>query len=882
MALLKRSRPKEAIVAAAGVPGRKSMSRRGSQPYRWQQEIALYVRYGPGLVGNYVDFVSDKIFQAGVRMEVRQADGSWQPLPTGTQFEATCRGVWAVFRNDRQTPEQLLARYSRLNVSSGEAYLITLPSLQTGNQERHIAHINELSGWEFPSVDRAGSVIWHNPWDGIKRRIPWPSPNLVRLWNPVDDDPSIPTSELQRALPHIREFIDLRRRNANDARSRMTANDILAFGKGSEIYEATAEDDPYNGLPKAIVDYLEMADVEFSTPYWERPPVAETVPFPMLGEKPEKVEVGRDLDGSQVSNEEHVIGLIAQSLRVPKLLLTEGPGTAKFENEGYLGNAAIDDCVGPIGYRICSDIWIAFFRPVLEQVLKVRGHLDGQVSMSQLRLAPNLDLIRPKPDQTQTVLEAWDKGLASRRSAETVLGFEILDIPDDVTDYEFWQQYKKVGNGGGAAPQASSTDDAQQGGTVTAAAGSPDFSDSIMVALLPAPGEADWSRVTPAHLTLVYSGKVGPDAPDASTMLRAVEDVANSTPVFTATRSGVAQLGNEGANVMLVEHEQLQKMRHRVEMFCRSNHPGFIPHVTINYGGRVPELPETVRFDRIGLFYGSSVFVLPLQDPVAVVAGATERPLRALPLGVDALPAILAAVDEEKALESLSSLDLATHSSLQRLASVLYDQAVSEVARQATRSVPGRDELREELKDQPDHAKYAILLAAGRAPDIQFEEIPAVDRFQQEAQDILSDYVSSYTNRTDIEVDESYAAEAAAGLALLFIEILNGRMTRGSSSNYFPDGYLTRAMSKALDVESTDEQPVTAPASTGYARKLELDGTARIQYEWVHGFYGAPKTPFEPHLERDGNKYSVEAATSLEYPAGGHRGCRCAMVPRRV
>lgn len=882
MALFKRNREPEAVVAAAGIPGRKSMTRRGTQQYRWQVEISLYVRYGPGLVGNYVDTVSDKIFKAGVRVEHRKPDGSWEPIPTGTAFESTCRGVWAAFRNDRQTPEQLLARYSRLNVSVGEGWLVTLPSLQSGNVERHIVHAHELSGWEYPSVDRAGSVIWLNPWDGIKRRIPWPSPNLIRLWNPVDDDPSLPTSELQRALPHIREFIDLRRRNSNDARSRMTANDILSFGKGTELYEAVADDDPYAGLPKAVVDYLEMADVEFSTPYWERPPIAETVPFPMLGEKPEKVEIGRELDASQVANEEHVIGLIAQSLRVPKLLLTEGPGTAKFENEGYLGNSLVDDCVGPIGERICSDLWTAYFRPVLQKVLEVRGRLEGQIPLSQLRLAPNLDLIRPKPDQTTTVLDAWDKGLASRRATEAVLGFEILDIPDDVTDYEFWQQYKKVGNGGGAAPAVESTDQAQQGGSVTAAA-TPDFSDSIMVALLPAPGEADWSRVTPAHLTLVYSGKVGPDAPDASTMLRAVEDVANTTPVFTAVRSGVAQLGSEGANVMLVEHEQLQKIRHRVEMFCRSNHPGFIPHVTINYGGRVPaELPETVRFDRIGLFYGPSTFVLPLQDPVAVLAGATGRPLGALPLGVDALPAILAAVDEEKALESLASLDLATHASLQRLASVLYDQAVSEVARQATRSVPGRDELRDQLKEEPDHAKYALLLAAGRAPDIDFESLPAIERFQQEAQNILNGYASSYGERADVEMDDSYAAEAAAGLALLMVEILNGRMARGSASNYFPDGYLVKAMTTALDIDSDDEMPVTTPASTGYARKLQLDGTARIEYEWVHGFYGSPKEPFEPHVERNNRRYGVEAAASLEYPAGGHRGCRCALVPRRV
>lgn len=871
MALFRRTPAPPAITAAASIPGRRSLSRRGHSSYSWQTEIATYARHGPGLVGNYLDFIGDGIEKAGVRFETRDPDGQWTPLDTNTQFEAVCRGVWQALANPRNTAEQTAARWGRLSVSAGEAWLIAIPSLDNGNIERYIAHSDELSGWITASHGGQGSVIWYNPWDGIKRRIVYPSPNLVRLWNPVDNDPQLPQSELQRALPHIREFIDLRRRGSNDARSRLIANDIMSFGQGTEVYEATEDGDPYDGLPQAIVDYLELANAEFSTPYHQRPPVAESVPFPMLGEPPTKIVVGNDLDPSQQQHEDQVVGYIAHALRVPKKLLIEGVGSAKFSNEGYMGNSLIDEALDPVARRVLGDLYSAYFRPVLGKVL---GHyegrtIEGRVGLHNLRIAPNLDLIRPKPDQKETVLQAWKEGLASRRAAESVLGFELLELPADVTDYEFWQQMKKISAGGGATAGALGSGD--QGGAITAAAGDQsEHKQSVMIALLPADDQdVSYVSIDLPHLTLVYCGEIG-DTPPLSELGRMVEDISSSFDPVEAKVAGVARFGDT-ANVVLFEHDHLGEMYSRVGFFSGSDHPHFTPHMTLNYGKnlRKVELPETVVFDRVGLFYGEQQYIRPLKNTWVDIQDAPPLPLLASPLNGESLTAILAAADDENELQRAADRDLATQAAIMALALVTFDDAISDIARQATRSIPGRDPLRAELRDLPDHAKYARLVEEGKVVEIDFEELVAISRFQNGVSKELESYARYFR---PADSDAGAAAEIAAAAAAIFLALLlKSRSETGSASTYVPDGMATQAMSDTLAVDN-----MTSPGS--YTAGTILGGP--VKYKWVHGYYGKPKDPFEIHVARNGNVYDTYDP-QLDYPAGGHGGCTCALIAVR-
>lgn len=444
MGLFKR-RP-EAITASAAQISRRALNRRGTSTQTWQQELALYIKHGPGLVGMYCDTIEDKILTGQVKFEYQQQDGTWTDLPPGSLRNVSL-GVFNAFKNPFQTPHALLGRWARLQVSMGEVWHVGLP--RNHILEHYMAHTKEFETWVPPVGDAPGSVVWRDPYTGLKQRIHYPQDQFARSWWGEDDDPSLPTSELRRALPHIRELIDLRRRGHADTRSRLVANDMLAFGEGSELYENAAdEEDPLNGLPQTILDYMDLANLEVNTPYWERQTVAESVPFPMLGVKPEKVEVGRPLDPELTQSETQALLHISHALRVPTRWLLEGPGSGKYNNENSLAASVIDDAVGPVAFRVFADFTSLYFRPRLEDVL-TQIHIPG-ADPSKVRCSFDLDSIRPKPDHITDGFKAWDRGLVSREALQNITQFELLKIPEGMTDWEFWQVTQGLAQGAGA------------------------------------------------------------------------------------------------------------------------------------------------------------------------------------------------------------------------------------------------------------------------------------------------------------------------------------------------------------------------------------------------------------------------------------------------
>jgi hypothetical protein len=431
--------PNRALRAAVSRVDRRALARRGQAVLTWQQEIDLYDDNGPGVIGNYLDLIEDRIQTAGLRLEYVTPAGDWEPLPDGP-FLNVCLGVLSTYANEGQTPAELVAAHARMSASMGEAFGLhtTGPDAQ---MHHYIAHPRQLQDWQMGSGQALGSVVWTNPSSGMRRRLFFPSDQLWRSWVPKKSDPEFPTSELKRALPHIREYVDILIRGSNDARSRLLMNDILVFKEGTDVYEPEDEGDPLDGMPEVVTDWLDIAGQEMATNYWDRRPVQEQIPFPMLGETPEKVEIGRPLDPNMGQHEEAAIGRIAVSLRCPKKYLIEGPGNSKFDNEAYLTNALIDDCIAPIAGRVCSDVTRLWFRPILETVIaRMANRPEGYIQCHRVRLAINADQIRPKPDKTADALTAWGLGIVSPGAVTDVLDMEPMQRPPDLEDdFAFWQ-----------------------------------------------------------------------------------------------------------------------------------------------------------------------------------------------------------------------------------------------------------------------------------------------------------------------------------------------------------------------------------------------------------------------------------------------------------
>lgn len=449
----RRERP-QSMTAALSRMDRRALARRGHAPLRWQDEIDIYDDNGPGIVGNYLDLVEDKVRDAGLRIEYLAADGLWQPLPDGPILNLGL-GVLSTYENEGQGPADLVAAHARLSASMGEAYGLSIPGPR-GQAYHYVAHPRELQDWQNLGGNTLGSVVWENPSTGVKRRITFPSSQIWRSWVPRKSDPQFPTSELKRALPHIREYVVLLKRSSSDASSRLLMNDLVVFGENTEVYEPEDGDDPLDGMPEVIRDFLEMANLEDHTRYHDQSPVNGKVPFPMIGEPPQKVDIGRPLDKSLPQVEELFIGRIATSLRIPKKYLLEGPGNSKFDNEAYLTNALLDDCIDPIGSRVCADITRLWFRPTLAQVMARSGQPPTEwYAPHRLRLAVNVDRIRPSPDKTADMLRAWELGVVSPAAVTDVLDAEPLKHPSDMTDWDYWKATVGTGKGGeGGGPPA--------------------------------------------------------------------------------------------------------------------------------------------------------------------------------------------------------------------------------------------------------------------------------------------------------------------------------------------------------------------------------------------------------------------------------------------
>lgn len=136
-----------------------------------------------------------------------------------------------------------------------------------------------------------------------------------------------------------------------------------------------------------------------------------------------------------------------------------------------------------------------------------------------------------------------------------------------------------------------------------------------------------------AHCTLTYFG----DAVDIPQVLQdglqaAAEIVADEVGPFTVKVSGVALLGDDKASVVLLESQELVDLRGwllahpDVDMAIRGSKqfPTWVPHLTIRYsGGVLEDPPESISFDRLGLWLGETKETYDLHgNPFAAVSAS--------------------------------------------------------------------------------------------------------------------------------------------------------------------------------------------------------------------------------------------------------------------
>lgn len=402
-------------------------------PEQWQNEVDTYDEWGPGFVGSYLDLIASRVGKADAILVDSTNDGA--PVIDEQMLNAF-HGVWALWRGDYETRAELLERHARLRLKLGEAYIIRTP---TGKYM--VCHRKQLI-WDIDKVRYIDPVTDQETFVALQGT--GMIPPVWRSWKPLDSDPRRSTCDMKRALVHVREYISVKLRQDSDTVSPLVRNKIVMFDfeQGDRFKNDDDPNDPRNDMPKAYVDFLNIATKRDKKQYHEHRTSMDSVPFPMLGPDLKIVDLGRNSDPQSVELEASAINAFARSVRTPVQYIESGPGVAKFANEDFVSEAFIEDAVSPTSTAILHDIWRIVIGPLFAATLaKLTGKPVSEVlyQVRHLNLAPDLDRIRPKIDRTAKLIEGYRVGAVTRQAIADALDSPMLELPADVTEWDAWK-----------------------------------------------------------------------------------------------------------------------------------------------------------------------------------------------------------------------------------------------------------------------------------------------------------------------------------------------------------------------------------------------------------------------------------------------------------
>lgn len=139
-----------------------------------------------------------------------------------------------------------------------------------------------------------------------------------------------------------------------------------------------------------------------------------------------------------------------------------------------------------------------------------------------------------------------------------------------------------------------------------------DFSDSVMIALLPI--TSDWCRIELPHLTLVYVGEIKDLKPSVfNELAKDASMLAALSGPITLRVTGIEVFGEEDkVDVLRLQPSpELMAMRRAVEQWNGSEY-SFKPHATVGPTGQYIETPRYLAFNRIMVAWGEDTLVFSL------------------------------------------------------------------------------------------------------------------------------------------------------------------------------------------------------------------------------------------------------------------------------
>ena len=847
------------------------------EAFDWSSEVDMYDRHGPGFVGSYLDLVSGRVASAGPRLQDLHGIGVHDK-----QILAIWRGVWSTFLGPYSSGPELVERMARLRAKKGECYVIELASGKFA-----VAHPNELD-WS-----RAGFVRWLDPVTEIYEHVSIDDGRVWRSWTMLDMDPRYATSDLERALPHIREYINVKLRQDADVTSPLVRNKLIRFGQDTELYESDDEADPLNGMPDAFVDYINLAKRQDSQRYHHKRRGVDNVPFPVVGDDLEIIDMARTSDPYTSELEEKAVNAFARAVRVPIQYIHAGPGTAKFANEGYIAEALIEDAIIPLGNPIYADLWRIVMKKrmafAMVGVMAISFE-EAWTQLGRMTIVTNDDVIRPSTNKIEDVINGYQSGAATRLDVADALSTTPIDIPPGVSEYEFWQIARTTRQTTAPVKNPVTPEELERAQATIDGPATKELLPGPPDAVTSAPAQAPApARDTDPVAEALADGEIYEREYPLALPVAAAP--TNLTPIQALERdSAVRQMLVTAREA--VTHAAAQQIMRTAVRSSASTLPLPPPSAQLLVPTDSPAYWELRRS-----LEGAGI----AQDEVLqLMRRERARALRSVPRPAHRIAAAAAAIAASPAAESRKAIVASANATDSQLAAVLAalansaaDALIDEAAKNLSRIAPAASDLKTRLAAASTSTeKLAVvtendIIRYGLSPELLLpEDSPALERLMLNAHDAIEReggaFAAVFAAAVALTPNPAarFQVNAVRGSAVLGAGVLRNVRFRIGSGGRVANADVAApfaAIRNAMAVAGGAQDGVSAQDLEGFAVSAQTVRHFPMTFEWRHGFYGTPKDAFPEHRALDGITADARGSFNGYFP-GDHHNCTCAVL----
>lgn len=437
------ARPPAALVAAsAPVTNSEQLFKSGVSGGRrnnWQQECRDMARI-VGELRFYVNWLSKSCSR--VRFVASEVDPD-TGLPTGSISEDNTEGQFLA-ELVRQIADgalgqvQLIKRVAANLTVVGEIWIMLL------NRPDGLKWY-AITNREIEQGTRHNTATIKLP-DGTKHTFdPAAGDGAFRVWNPDDEDATLPDCPIRANLDPLREIVRTTKKIRNIDNSRLANNGILAIASEASLPNPQApvsadkpgEDSPTTPMTPALAYKLQQMIFDVAKIAHEDPdsaaallPIIITMPAEHI-DKIKHITFGKDMAEVELKKRNDAIMRLAMGLDVsPERLLGIG-ATTNHWSAWAVGDEDVQLHISPVMETICQSIYDNVFR----NVLAAKGIKPGKYMLwydtSQLTV---------DPDKTDEARDAFDRGTITGEALVRHFG-----LPDeslyDFTSLEGWQQW---------------------------------------------------------------------------------------------------------------------------------------------------------------------------------------------------------------------------------------------------------------------------------------------------------------------------------------------------------------------------------------------------------------------------------------------------------